>query len=630
MGLDPFFRHPFRTSKGGGTKCTTCEVVEECNDATKCVFPLICVSASIPGCEGATLINANPFTGAVQYDCTNHRFDLSLDCNGYEVDLYLTYEAVSGTPSAVLRSTWLGLEESIPFTETENARCPTFYFGSVATSPYPAVALGPQMCIDSAPDDCTAGRCVPRVLCLDMYTVDRPDEAYHTELEWYLNDYVQINDACCCNANTFPTMLIARVANYSEGCTCMAPQKQGTAYYTAQQSGWSLVDAGAILHLQHSVAGGGDAFVTGYPYLTEGVDVWVSEGTMGDLVKLCPNEDMTVTEDTREIYGRMMVWCDPADGKFKAAFETVDITGSNEYGNTDYTTPFNLENPFSSVYLMNAELLACNPFSIKMTGIVEESNCQSNQSVDGTGILEVYVAEFQGWVGPHPIYPEYNITFYSERVNTASPVQTLATDCYPKLHIQGGARETYKDRMDYFSIDAIWPSHVWEGCTFRINELVAYTSVSIIEVYPRSCTGCQAVVVEDPYIIQTCCCPGPVPAVLYLSAVQEQYCPCADDVLIELIYDRDEEAWIGTGPFGSSGCPCTLTVRLDCQSLISDCIFSLRITPSIGAETFIQYNPIEDAVFQCDPFLWITRSTSNDSCCNPSFPASQFHWVISQ
>ena len=630
MAVDPFRTYPFRTSKGGGTKCTTCEVVTECG-AAKCVFPLICPTVEIPGCEGASVINANIVTGTVQYDCDLQHFDLSIECNGYVVDLLLTYELVSGVPAAVLRSDWLGIEESIPFSDTACSRNPLWDFSYVSTRPYDTISIGQAQCINTNTEECTAGRCLPRYLCANLLAVSRPDEPYPFELEWYEDDSVVLPDNACCNQNTMPSVLISRVRNYASGCTCMGPQRVATAFYTAEQSGYSLVDSGALLHLEATTAyPGTHAWVDGYPYIPEGALVWESVGEIGDLVKLCPAPDQEVTDDTREIYGRQILWLNPETGRFGTAFETVDYTSSQNYGSSEYETPYNLDNPFSNVYVFpEVDILSCNPFTIRAASIREVDNCQSSSSVDGEGLLEIITNEFQGWVGPHPIYPELRVTLYSERVNTPSPPQTLAQDCYPRMHFQATGLNTFKRRKDYISIDEIWPDHVWLGCTFTINATESGTATSIVEVFPKSCTGCTSPPVEDPYEVDSPCCATKVPRTLYLSAVQEQYCPCADDVLITLTYSSTEEAWLGSGPFGTS-CPCTVDVDLRCSGLIGGQVWSLRITPSVGGEFFIQYNPLEDPYYTCDPFLWITRSTSNDSCCNPSLPASQFHWIVSE
>jgi len=635
MIRDPFQKFPIRTSKGGGTKCTTCEVTEECHEVSKCIYPLICVSFNVPSCGyDIVLLNAVTGTGTIQYECDTQSFDLSFLCGGYVVDLRLTYEEISGTPCAVLRSDYLQIEQAIPFTDAINARCPDWEFDlgngeSVAVRKYELVSLGQQKCLNSGPDDCTSGRCVPRYLCADVYTVQRPDEPYVAQLEWYQNDTVVIDDVAKCNGNTFPDLLIARVLNFSDGCTCIAPKRAGTIYFTAEQAAAVIEDPGAILHLRHGVAYASDAFVSGYPSVPEGAHYWLSEGFLADtLAPLCPSPYQTENDYTIETYGRLILWIDPVTGTWEACFEIVDYSGSVLASNTDYTVPFNQSNPFSNVYrITDGTILCCNPFQISLEGIVENDFCQDLSSDHGTGVLKIHVGEFQGWVGSNPVDPTRQITLYSERINTASPPQTLPTDCLPKVHLQSTDLVTFKGRTDKYSVSQIWPSHVFDESEFVITGDTA-TGIQRIVFHARGCTGCTTLPPIDVYgPVQTDCCPAPIPRVLYATAVQVQDCPCADGTVITLTYDDTETAWIGSGTFGSgSGCPnCAVTMKLSCDDLIASSIFKLTWSLTPGSTDTLTGGSVT-----CNPFLWVTRSYSSPACCNPSIPAPFFYWVITE
>jgi hypothetical protein len=637
MGLDPFFRKPIRTAKGGGTKCTSCEIVDDCTDAGKCILPLICATVDVYGltdCASPAFINADPATGAIYYDCQLHGFDLSIQCDVDIIDFLLTYEIHYDVQYAVLRSYYLGLEEMVPFSSYSDARCPTFDFGVIATSPYPMVALGQQMCIDSGPDDCTAGRCLPRHLCTDIYTTEQPDIPFKTVLSWYTNDTVTVNDVCCCNANVFPEILIARVVNFSAGCACIAPQRFGSIFFPIEHAGAELQDPGALLHMRHKIAAAGDLFVDGYPFVTEGSNIWVSEGSLvDDLVLLCPvSQFQAINGNTRQLYGRMILWCDAYDGQFKSAFETVDYTGSVAAANSDYQIPYNEYNPFSTVTVMDSvDILACNPFAVRCRGIYEDINCQDLSSADGYGELEIVVNEFQGWIGDDPVNTGGKIIVYTERVNVASAAQTLATDCYLKLHFRNPGEETFKSRGDLYYIDKPWPNPVWDSCTFPLNEFVGYSFITTIDIYPQSCTGCE-LVVDDPYgPVVTPCCDVALPRTLYVTSVETFDCPCADGTVFELNYSTASASWIGEGVFGSGGgCGvCTVQFELICRRTTGG--HTWYFTVSFNDMFFQTYSPsdLSNKSFTCDPFLWETRDESNNSCCNPSFAASMFYWVIS-
>jgi hypothetical protein len=106
MAVDSFFRKPFRTAKGGGTKCTTCEIINECADGGKCLCPLICVSVDtyqIADCADPVLTAGDIRTGSVYYDCATRSFDLSIQCDYDLIDFTMTYEEIYGVQNAVLR-----------------------------------------------------------------------------------------------------------------------------------------------------------------------------------------------------------------------------------------------------------------------------------------------------------------------------------------------------------------------------------------------------------------------------------------------------------------------------------------------------------------------------------------------
>ncbi len=636
MAIDHFERYPIRTSKGGGTKCTTCEVTTDCHPAAKCIYPWLCVSFNMASCGyDIALVNAVTAFEAIQYNCDIQAFDLSFLCGGYEIDLLLSYEEIDGEPSAVLRSYFLAIEQVIPFTDAINARCPHWDFDlgngeTVSVRKYEMVSIGQQKCVNSGPDDCTAGRCLPRYLCADVYTVDRPDEPYSTQLEWYVNNTVTLQDNAHCNANVMPERLVARVINFSDGCTCIAPKRFSTVYFSAEQAAAVIEDPGAILHLKHGVAVSGDAFVSGYPNVPIGAHYWLSESFLADsLAPLCPAPEQTRNPYTLDTYGRLILWSDPADGTWQACFEIVDYSGSVAASNTDYLTPFNQSNPFSNVYrIVDGKVLCCSPFQISLEGIVENNFCQDLSSTNGTGVLKIHVGEFQGWTGPNPLDYTKQITLYSERINTASPPQTLPTDCLPKLHIQSDASLlTFKGRTDAYSVSSIWPDHVFTQSEYVI---VGQPPIQSIVIHPRPCSGCDTLPPVDPYgPVNTGCCPNSLPRVLYATAVVDNDCACAEGVVVSLVYDDVEQAWLGTAPFGTGGyCSCTVTMRLACEDLISSNIwkltwglgsFSTDWTPSTG---------LGDRSFACDPFYWETRSVSSSGCCASLM--SQFHWIISE
>jgi len=641
MADDPFFRKPIRTAKGGGTKCTTCEITTDCNEATKCLFPFLCVSLNMPSCGyEATLLGASQYFGAVSYNCNIQAFDLSFLCGSYLIDLYLTYELVSGTPSAVLRSDQLDLEVSHAFTDDINARCPYWEFDLgngdvVSVRKYNMVSLGQQKCINSGPDDCTGGRCLPQRLCAEVFTLDDPGVAKRTTLEWYINDTVLVDPECCCNANTMPSVLIARIVNFSDGCTCIAPKRTGTQYYTESQAGNEITDPGSLLHLQHKLAYASDPFVSGYPNIPEGSDIWLSEGVLADsLASLCPSPFQIETPYTIEVYARLVLWCDVTTGTWQACFEIVNYTASVAANNTDYLIPFNEANIYSNVYrISDAKILSCNPFQIKLSGIVETEFCQNTDSDFGTGVLELIVGEFQGWVGSNPIDYTKKITLYSERINTAALVQTLTSDCLPKLHIET-TTNTFKGRRDEWSISEIWPEHVFTGCEFAVASQPPHHYIYKVIVYPEKCTGCDEQTEEDPYgAVTVACCSQPVPRILYATAYEDNDCPCANDVVIVLIYDAQEEAWLGEAVFGfSEGCgTCSVNMRLGCDDLIGSPVWKLQWGFNGNIDhVWVPQVPVSDPAFNCIPFLWETRSVSSNTCCNPSFAASFFHWVITE
>jgi hypothetical protein len=251
--------------------------------------------------------------------------------------------------------------------------------------------------------------------------------------------------------------------------------------------------------------------------------------------------------------------------------------------------------------------------------------------VDGTGVLEIAISEFQGWVGPNPEPGREGkqITLYTERTNTSSPPQTLAGDCWPKMHLQMDEQVTFKARDDVFWIESQWPEGVWDESEYLLFENSPYSQIQRIVVRPKPCTGCE-VVIDDPYgEVQTDCCGNPLPRTLYVSAVNQNDCPCAEGTELVLVYDDEERSWIGSSQFGAY-CGCTVRMKLTCRTVIASGVWDLFIYFNDNLTAFWTQGDPSDRAFACDPFLWITRSMSNNECCDPAYAASDFYWVITE
>ena len=87
---DPFTKHPIRTLKGGGTKCTTCEKRTNCHDCCTCIWPSVCVTYNLE-CDDIIVLGLNPVLNTVDWNCTNSTYDLSIECGGYLIDFIFIY-----------------------------------------------------------------------------------------------------------------------------------------------------------------------------------------------------------------------------------------------------------------------------------------------------------------------------------------------------------------------------------------------------------------------------------------------------------------------------------------------------------------------------------------------------------
>ena len=645
---DDFPKYPIRTSKGGGTKCTTCEKRENCHECCTCVWEYICVTYNIE-CDEIVILNADINLKAIQWDCESSSYDMSVSCDGYEIDLILKYKKINGKCYASLHSEYYGLtgqsEILLPFTDTSHCRCPTWDFSidsynSISVRPYELVSIGNQRCINKGPDDCTGGRCLPKNLCAKVYTAGDPENPLNASLQWYENNEVEVED-CCCNATVFPDTLVARFVNFSETCNCIAPTKVPTVYWPAKHAGNEISDAGSIIHLKHKVASYYDYYTQHYPFVPIGSNVWESETffeNVDGVTLVCPSFSINSCASTPgegnpyfPIIGvRSILWCDKNDKVWKCAVEIIDIRSSKENSNTDYINkPYSPSNPYSNIYLQDVKILSCRPFHVKMENIYEATNCASNSGTKGSGILDFHIQEFVGWIGTHPTDYTRKITLYSEVVKIAAPVQTLDYDCVPKMHVQKPGVYTLKDRNDSFDIDSLWPGSIFEMCSFDFCT-DEYDQITKIEVFPEPCGGCEGLEPEDPYVVdvQTDCCSNRVPKKLYVTAVEDNDCPCASTVSLELLWNPDGRAGIGSGNFCNR---CTVSMKLFCGGTTTP-IWQLQWGFEPNPNTFLWTPsvPLQDISFSCDPFLWETRSVSNSICCDSSMAASLFHWIITE
>lgn len=646
---DDFHKYPIRTSKGGGTKCTTCEKRERCHECCTCVWEYICVTYNIE-CSEISILNADLNLKAVQWNCENNNYDLSVTCDGYEIDLILKYiKGANGKCYAALYSDYFGLTAESPlkieFSEKSNCRCPSwdFYldgYNSIQIRPYQFVSVGNQRCIDRGPDDCTAGRCVPRNLCAKVYTVGDPTTPVTTSLTWYEDNYVEVED-CCCNATVFPETLIGRFVNFKDTCNCIAPTRIPSIYWPAKHAGNEITDAGSIIHFSHKVASYYDYYTNHYPNVPIGSNVWESETffeNVDGVTSVCPPFTINSCQNTGgqenpyfPVIGvRSILWCDINEKVWKCAVEIINIKESIENSNDDYIEkPYSPSNPYSSVYLQNVKILSCRPFHVKMENIYEPDNCATNNGDLGDGILDFHIQEFVGWIGTHPFDYTRKITMYSEVVKVSAPVQTLDYDCVPKMHIQKPGVHTLKDRNDSFDIDNLWPGSVFEKSSFDFCT-DAHDQITKIEVFPEPCGGCEGIEPEDPYAVdvQTDCCQNRTPKKLYVTAIEDNDCSCAGTVSFELNWDTGEKAWLGSSSFCGR---CTVHMKLYCGGTTTplwQLEWGFDSTPSTYVWT--PTVPLSDISFACNPFLWETRSVSNNTCCNSSMAASLFHWIITE
>lgn len=631
---DPFHNYPIRTSKGGGTKCTTCEKRTNCHECCSCVWPYICVDYSL-FCSGASPLNTDIYLDAIEYDCINERFDLSVTCSGSTgvYDIYLKYQKIDNQCYATISSTGLAMTGvdiiKLPFNSGSNCRCPWWDFdlgasGSISVRPYELVSIGNQRCIDKGPDDCTAGRCLPKKLCAKFFSAAEPQGVF-TTLTWYENDQIEVD--CCCHANRFPDTLIARFVNFGPDCSCIAPIKEETIY--GPQHGHEITDPGAIVHLKHRVAGTGDYFVNNYPFVPSGSNVWVSSGLYDDLEYIAPGPTDLDPSGTPLIVSRLMTWCGPSG--WDSIVEIVNKSGAFASGNTDYIdTPYNSGNLFSNVYRPSGTILSCNPFHLRLSGIVEPDHCYDDQTGEfGTGNLQIHIQEFIGWKGPHAFVSGMDITLYSEVVPTATRPQSSAADCVPKIHVpdQSGST-TLKSRWDVYDALQVWPDPVWKDSEFILDEPIDTTTR--IEIYPRPCGGCGDVG-EDPNLpdVLTECCSNRIPKTLHVTGINLNDCSCVNSVSFDLIYNNSTALWEGSGAFCSG---CSVTMTLGCESLIGSNVWLLTwgFDPNPSTYTWNPTVPTQDYAFTCNPFYWLTRSVSNNTCCNSIFAASLFQWEITE
>jgi len=641
---DDFWKFPIRSLKGGGTKCTTCEKREKCHECCTCVYEWICVTYNV-NCVDLVLLNANPNLKAFQWDCVNNHYDLSFSCDGYVIDLFLKYKKYGNYCVATLISEYYGFDESnpltLPFTDCSNCRLPYWDFDlngydSIIIRPYNFVSLGNQRCIDRGPDDCTGGRCLPRNLCTKIYTPDKPDSYTAGSMSWYENNAVEVS-GCCCNATTFPDTLIARFDNFSESCNCVNYAKTGNQYWPAKHAGYQISDAGAILHLRHKIASNYDYYVNNYPFVPTGANVWESEGFLSgttDITSICPGFSNigcpSTPGDTYPIMigARSILWCDTNTNSWRAALEIIDIQSAQDNSNTDHLTkPYDISNIYSNVYLQDVEIPSCRPFHVKMGGIYEPTFCANTYGVKGSGNLEFKIQEFIGWTGAYPLDNTRMMTLYTERVNVAAPIQTIESDCVPKIHIQASGYDTLKDRRDRFDIDNLWPDLIFEKSSY-----IPCSGPTKIEVFPEPCGGCEGIPGEDPYAtdVQTQCCVDRISKTLTVTIVSVNNCPGLSGVTFNLTWDSANEEWSGTYTSGS----CSICMKLDCGQLLGSYVFRLSWGQGGSCTDFIwNPDPMQDVAFTCSPFYWETRNTSaiSAACCQPvGTPNQSIKFIISE
>lgn len=577
---DPFERFPIRTSKGGGTKCTTCEIHLPCHDCCTCVPERVCISFDI-SCEVLEVEHSPLDTpGEAIWDCAELRYEITATCDGVEFVVWVYYEREDGICYAVLESAFLGAEGAyrprVELTTDSHCRCPSYDFELqrsvgefIYVRKWDSVAMGNIRCIDRGPDDCFGCRCMPRCLCGTITTAAEP-LGVSFEACWYEDDYHQV--ACCCNGNLFPEVLIARLVSLNDQCHCAVPPYVQATDFTGQ--GHTINAPGPIVNLFHDIV--------------SGEHVW--EGTT--LFCAATNSSITVT-----------LRCTGTEW-----VGTVEITGASGT-NTYEPTP---------------EILSCNPFHMRLPSISDDTYCQTAEGNPASGSLfHVDIAEFRGWVGTLPSGQQ--ISVYFEHVPVADPPQTNTSDCMLKIHMSGAEPHTLKASCDNFTTDLLCLSGFpisflidGEGDEYCDNE------ASTISFEAKGCRECDVEVI-DPYVVTTPCCPNPTPRTLYLTGVADNDCPCADTVSLTLEYDDAEEEWSGTGLF----CYCSLHVRLFCLELSSVWIMVVTIDGDVPPFLF-NSGDMETVSFECDPFHWITGSVSHDGCCDTVMAASLFHFEVTE
>lgn len=578
---DPFERYPIRTAKGGGTKCTTCEVHLNCHECCACVPERVCISFDLD-CEFIE-VDHDPLDtpGEAHWNCIYNRYELSASCDGEPFLIWVYYEKDSyDVCYAVLESEFLGAvgpyRPRVALTEGQNCRCPNYDFQLhrsdtefVFVRQWDSISVGNIRCIDRGPDDCTGCRCMPRCLCGTIETVANP-LGDRFELCWYEDGYYEV--ACCCNGNLFPEVLIARVVSLNDQCFCAVPPYAQATDTTGH--GHTINAPGPIINLFHEIIDGNHA--------------WKGETS----------------------------FCGATSSTLRV---TLTCTGTTWLGTVEIFGPGGL-----NVYEPEPIILSCNPFHLRLPSISDDEYCAtiSNGPAEGS-LFHIDIQEFRGWVGMLP--DGRNLSMYFEHVPVADEPQKNVADCMVKLHFSDGAEpHTLKGNCDTFTTDLLclsgFPiSFLAEDVDDPLTDCHSISSTIILEA--KGCRDC-GIVTPDPYFVQTVCCANRVPRTLYLSGVTDNDCPCADSVALTLDYDDTEEEWIGVGLF----CACSMSVRLFCLELSA--VWTMIVT--IDGVDFA-FNAAEPGgSHNCEPFYWITKVVSNDGCCDSVMAASQFHFEVTE
>lgn len=575
---DPFEQFPIRTAKGGGTKCTTCEIHLPCHDCCTCVPERVCISFDLD-CTVLEVEHSPLDTpGEAIWDCVYNRYVITAVCDGESFTVWVYYERENGLCYAVLESAFLGAEGAyrprVELTDNSNCRCPNYDFELTRSGTefihvraYDSVAMGNIRCINRGPEDCFGCRCMPRCLCGTITTAAEP-LGVGFEACWYEDDYHQIT--CCCNGNLMPEVLIARIISMNDECGC-AVRKYAQATETTGQ-GHIINAPGPIVNMFHEIA--------------EGHHQWRG------LTSFCGATNSSI---------EVILRCTP-DGWLG----TVTITGASG----------------PHIYQPTPDILSCNPFHLRLPDISDDTYCQPVGGGSASGSLfHVDISEFRGWVGTLPTGPQ--IAVYFEHVPVADPPQRSAADCMVKIHMSGAEPHTLKAECDNFTTDLLCLSG------FPINFLIegqqdefCDNEAATITFEAKGCRECELPPPPDPYFVITPCCATRVPRTLYLTGVADNDCPCADTVALTLEYDDDAEEWIGDGLF----CACSMSVRLFCLELSA--VWTMIVT--IDGVDFA-FNAAEPGgSHTCEPFHWLTKVVSNDSCCDSVMAASQFHFEVTE